>query len=90
MDEFSYNVGIGKGCQTLIKILEKKKAKFDSNWEKKIVNLLQIKKLVFQLNQVMGGGGTQKKMKCFQETYKTQGQRKFDRIRIKRDLPGKQ
>lgn len=25
---------------------------------------------------------------CFQETYKTRGQRKFDRIRIKRDLPG--
>ena len=43
MGEFSYNVCIGKGCQILIKILEKKIVKFDSNWEEKNANLLQIK-----------------------------------------------
>lgn len=43
MGEFSYNVCIGKGCQTPIKILEKKIVKSDSNWEEKNANLLQIK-----------------------------------------------
>ena len=48
-DEFSYNVGIGKGCQTLIKILEKKIAKFDSNWEEKNCKFITDKELVFQI-----------------------------------------